>query len=267
MFSDHSCKWVKWLFVFVLAGLFAHLICRVLVADSFEIKTSSMEPTLQPGQRVRVSKYLMGPRIYTKFNFNTPDLHCVRLHGSRRLCVGDVAVFNYPYGWQEDTIGFKINYVYCKRCWGVPGDTIHINGGYLRGGEYTLLPILMERIPEIMHDFASLYSETVYSSAGHFAGESDNWTIRDLGPIVIPKRGVSVQLDSVTMRHYSNVIAWETRNENGRSYNWQDNNEEKEYTFQQDWYFFVGDNLTNSWDSRYFGFVPEDFIIGIVPGI
>ena len=39
----------------------------------------------------------------------------------------------------------------------------------------------------------------------------------------------------------------------------------KNYTFRQDWYFFVGDNVTNSRDSRFFGFVPADFVIGIVP--
>ncbi|MDO5000179.1 MAG: S26 family signal peptidase [Bacteroidales bacterium] len=38
------------------------------------------------------------------------------------------------------------------------------------------------------------------------------------------------------------------------------------YTFRQDWYFFVGDNVTNSRDSRFFGFVPADFVVGIVPG-
>ena len=38
------------------------------------------------------------------------------------------------------------------------------------------------------------------------------------------------------------------------------------YTFRQDWFFFVGDNVTNSRDSRFFGFVPEDFVAGIVPG-
>ena len=36
------------------------------------------------------------------------------------------------------------------------------------------------------------------------------------------------------------------------------------YTFRQDWYFFVGDNVTNSKDSRFIGFVPADFVIGIV---
>ena len=38
------------------------------------------------------------------------------------------------------------------------------------------------------------------------------------------------------------------------------------YTVRQDGYFFVGDNVTNSRDSRFFGFVPADFVIGIVPG-
>ena len=38
------------------------------------------------------------------------------------------------------------------------------------------------------------------------------------------------------------------------------------YTFRQDWYFFVGDNQLDNKDSRYFGFVPANFVFGIVPG-
>jgi signal peptidase I len=38
----------------------------------------------------------------------------------------------------------------------------------------------------------------------------------------------------------------------------------KNYEFKTDWYFFAGDNVLNSRDSRYFGLVPEEYIIGIV---
>ena len=107
---------------------------RALVADRFTIKGESMEPTLHTGQRVWVNKLLMGPRIYTKFDFESPELHCIRLPGFRKLRVGDVAVFNYPYGRHGDTIAFKINYVYCKRCRGTPGDTVRIVDSEFRIG-------------------------------------------------------------------------------------------------------------------------------------
>ncbi|MBO5546853.1 MAG: S26 family signal peptidase [Bacteroidales bacterium] len=90
--------------------------------DRFVIKGESMEPTLHTGEGVWVNKLLMGARIYTKFDFeDSRELHCFRMPGLRKLRVGDVAVFNYPYGRGGDTIAFKINYVYCKRCWGRRG--------------------------------------------------------------------------------------------------------------------------------------------------
>ena len=215
---------------------------RVFVADRFVIKGESMEPTLHTGEGVWVNKLLMGARIYTKFDFDdSPELHCFRMPGLRKLRVGDVAIFNYPYGRSGDTVAFKINYVYCKRCWGTPGDTVRIVGG-IETPDSVLLRMRMLR-------------------AGQFAGEGANWTTKDFGPIVVPKKGMTIALDSVARKHYARVIRWETGVTVGKITHSNSQN----YTFRQDWYFFVGDNVTNSRDSRFFGFVPADFVVGIVP--
>ena len=203
-----------------------------------------MEPTLHTGEAVWVNKLLMGPRIYTKFDFDSPELHCIRLPGLRKLRVGDVAVFNYPYGRHGDTIAFKINYVYCKRCLGAPGDTVRI-----------VADEPLRSIPD------SILLRNRCLKAGQFAGEGERWTIKDFGPIVVPKRGMTIVLDSVARRHYARVIAWEERSANRERRMTEDT-----YTFQQDWYFFVGDNQADSKDSRYIGFVPANFVVGIVPG-
>ena len=230
---------------------------RALIADRFVIKGVSMEPTLHTGQGVWVNKLLMGPRIYTKFDFESPELHCMRLPGLRKLRVGDVAVFNYPYGRHGDTIAFRINYVYCKRCWGAPGDTVRIVANEP-----------LQAIPD------SVLLERRVLRAGQFAGEGERWTIKDFGPIVVPKRGETIVLDSVARRHYARVIAWEerfrvkpgmTKEEPGMTER-VPGMAAGTYTFRQDWYFFVGDNQADSRDSRYFGFVPADFVVGIVPG-
>ena len=97
--------------------------------------------------------------------------------------------------------------------------------------------------------------------AGQFAGERDNWTTKDFGPIVVPRKGMTIALDSINRKHYERVIRWET----GVTVGEITHSNSKNYTFRQDWYFFVGDNVTNSRDSRFFGFVPADFVIGIVP--
>ena len=241
---------------------------RVFVTDRFVIKGESMEPTLHTGEGVWVNKLLMGARIYTKFDFeDSPELHCFRMPGLRKLRVGDVAVFNYPYGRGGDTIAFKINYVYCKRCWGAPGDTVRILDGRLE----TETAETVARHPSHGSNLFSSLAQRMHQTpdsvllrmrmlrAGQFAGERDNWTTKDFGPIVVPKKGMTIVLDSVARKHYARVIDWE-----GRS-RVKPGMTEATYTFRQDWYFFVGDNVTNSKDSRFIGFVPADFVIGIIP--
>ena len=238
--QDRILTIVLWVLLAVSVAPLLHYGRRAFIADRFVIKGVSMEPTLHTGQGVWVNKLLMGPRIYTKFDFESPELHCIRLPGVRKLRVGDVAVFNYPYGRHGDTIAFQINHVYCKRCWGTPGDTVRI-----------VADEQLQAIPD------SVLLERRVLRAGQFAGEGDRWTIKDFGPIVVPKRGMTVVLDSVARRHYARVIAWEERCASLGL---------ETYTFRQDWYFFVGDNQLDSRDSRYFGFVPAEFVIGIVPG-
>jgi signal peptidase I len=243
---------------------------RVFVTDRFVIKGESMEPTLHTGEGVWVNKLLMGARIYTKFDFeDSPELHCFRMPGLRKLRVGDVAVFNYPYGRGGDTIAFKINYVYCKRCWGTPGDTVRIVDGRLETETAETVARHPSHGSNLFSSLAQRMQQTSDSvllrmrmlRAGQFAGERDNWTTKDFGPIVVPKKGMTIALDSINRKHYERVIRWET----GVTVGEITHSNSKNYTFWQDWYFFVGDNVTNSRDSRFFGFVPADFVIGIVP--
>ncbi len=180
--------------------------------------------------------------------------------GLRKLRVGDVAVFNYPYGWGGDTIAFKINYVYCKRCWGTPGDTVRIADGRLEIPGQAGDDAWMKGFERMRATPDSVLLRMRMLRAGQFAGERDNWTTKDFGPIVVPKKGMTIVLDSVARKHYARVIDWEGR------FRVKPGMTEATYTFRQDWYFFVGDNVTNSHDSRFFGFVPADFVVGIVPG-
>ena len=243
---------------------------RVFVTDRFVIKGESMEPTLHTGEGVWVNKLLMGARIYTKFDFeDSPELYCFRMPGLRKLRVGDVAVFNYPYGRGGDTIAFKINYVYCKRCWGTPGDTVRIVDGRLETETAETVARHPSHGSNLFSSLAQRMQQTPDSvllrmrmlRAGQFAGERDNWTTKDFGPIVVPRKGMAIALDSINRKHYERVIRWET----GVTVGEFTHSNSKNYTFRQDWYFFVGDNVTNSRDSRFFGFVPADFVIGIVP--
>lgn len=254
--SEKALRVILWVELTILALPLLFLGGRAFVCDRFLVKGHSMEPTRYTGEAIWVNKLLMGGRIYTKFDFESPELHCFRMPGLRKLRVGDCAVYNYQYGWEPGKIGFKINYVYAKRCVACPGDTISIVGGQYVNSRTGAVGIPAVKEAELISLPDSLLLEWKSFKAGSFAGEKDSWTIKDFGPIAVPARGMTIRLDSLERRHYARFIEYETglpiEEISGES-----------YTFSQNYYFFAGDNVVNSRDGRYDGFVPEDFIIGI----
>ena len=95
--------------------------------------------------------------------------------------------------------------------------------------------------------------------------ESFEWTRDNFGPLWIPQKGVTVGLNAENLPLYERIITSYEGNdlEVGADGTIRINGETvTEYTFRQDYYFMMGDNRHNSLDSRYWGFVPEDHIVG-----
>jgi signal peptidase I len=130
-------------------------------------------------------------------------------------------------------------------------------------------------IMQLSDDQANTLSRDTLVSVGRYTGDAGrlfphnlqlfpNWTVDDYGPVMVPKAGQTVQLTPKNMAMYRRVINVyednDLKEQNGKIY--INGQEATSYTFRQDYYWMMGDNRHNSEDSRVWGYVPADHVVG-----
>ncbi len=289
--EKHSV-WNDWLDAIIFAVIVVTFI-NTFWFQAFKIPTSSMENTLYTGDHLFVSKLTYGPKL-PQTPLTVPFTHNVllgkesyskliqnkyrRLKGLRSVERGDIVVFGFPngdtvlrkapaedyyalcrfYGKKKvvSTLGpviarpeDKVDH-YVKRCVAVAGDTIQVKEGmvWVNGEKQTVYHGVQfsSKMEETQRDYREIFPFS----------KNYSWSRDEFGPLWVPKKGVRVELNSDNLPLYERIISVYEHS------SVKDALAAGEYTFKQDYYFMMGDNRHNSLDSRYWGFVPADHIVG-----
>ena len=230
------------------------VVMQIFLFSSFKIPSNSMEPGLIAGDYVLVNKLIPGARLFNVFaSLRGEQVQIVRLPGLREIRRNDVVVFNYPYPNNLDRIEMHMMKYYIKRCLGLPGDSLSIVNGYYRVNG------IFEPVGNIEgQELFSVQSNKMLKDAGlYWSFPKDSlisWNVKNFGPLYLPRKGDVIDMNRENISIYRKLIEWETGQKLDPRI--------VSYTFQKNYYFVAGDRIEDSQDSRYWGLLPEEFIVG-----
>ena len=232
----------------------AFLILNNFVIASFLVPTGSMENEVMTGDLLFVNKFIYGGTSPRNIPFTNVRLPWFRIPGFRDVERGDVIVFVFP-GYRDEVAPEDFTF-YLKRCVALPGDTLQVIKRVLYvNGKIAPVP------RNINFSFPRMVSGMGVDDRMFPKGAQ--WNEDNYGPIVIPKKGMTIHLDQATITAWDTFIVRE-----GHTLAIKDNRIEidgkqtSEYTVQRDYLFGMGDHRDNSLDSRYWGFIPRENLVG-----
>jgi signal peptidase I len=240
----------------LFAGIAAFFIITFIVQNT-RIPTGSMEDTILVGDFVLVNKFIFGSQSPKYIPFTQIEIPHFRLPALREPHRKDIVVFEFP-GMRDQIYADDRGVNYVKRCIGLPGDTIQV----------------IDKVVYVNHQQLWIPPHVKYLEA--FARPKDMieprifpkgmpWNEDNYGPLIVPKKGYTIPLD------VNNIDQWETTI--NRAYGEKVVDVQNgvvtikgkpvtSYTFAQNYYFMMGDNRDDSLDSRFWGFVPRDLVVG-----
>lgn len=263
--NSFSKVWNRFINIFfgtsMLVVLF--IVMQVFCFSTFKIPSDSMAPELITGDNVLVAKPVLGARLFNVFaSLRGEQTEIWRVPGFRMVKRNDVLVFNFPHPNNWSKIEMHILKYYIKRCIALPGDTLSISKGYYRvsGVKENLGNFDLQRRLSLLP--TSEIDPVVFSA---FPYDSImNWDIKDFGPLYIPKEGDKVVMNRINGIVYRKIIEWEQHGKiriEGNKVFLNENLIQK-YEFKKNYFFMAGDRILDSQDSRYWGLLPEEYIVG-----
>ncbi|MDF1549977.1 MAG: signal peptidase I [Bacteroidales bacterium] len=168
---------------------------------------------------------------------------------------------SFTYSFETDSINSVSNYLISNKI------LFNIRAAYL--GYFTCntdmngLKILNAN-PYIKNIRRAVVESFVKQSSSIIMATEFYWNKDNLGPVIIPRKGTYINLGQKSFFLYKEIIEKESRKKLVHKNNifYLGKQEIKEYTFQMNYYFLLNDNRTNYSDSRWFGFVADNQIIG-----
>ena len=236
----------------IILGTF--LLLNSFVLASFEVPTGSMENEIMTGDFLLVNKFVFGgttPKTIPLTNVRIPSFKLPALWKVER---GDVIVFVWP-GPRDSVRPAEFAY-YLKRCIALAGDTLRIVNRkvYVNGAPVPFPRNVKFNSNEIKP--ADWADDRIFPDGAPFNEDF-------YGPIVVPTKGDVVPLNPETFRRWKVFIRREGHSASMRAGKISvDGKECTTYTIEQNYVFGMGDNRDNSLDSRFWGFIPVDAVVG-----
>ena len=276
---------MKQLLKAVLIAAALVVLIKVFAFTSCTIPSTGMENSLLRGERVIVNKWSYGLRL--------PLMGMIGNHrlAARGVERGDIVLFNNPAG--KGTIDRRELFI--NRCIGLPGDTLMLNGQLIQTRDQVLSPdsklvyaypgeqedLVVEAMRRVgigdnklvgfdRGDFLRSFSHyEIYLMRQELRGQVtfrslQTDTADGVHPFVVPARGRAVRVYPWNAKLLCNTIV----QHEGRQARlqgdtlWVDGRRVTSYTFTKDYHWVASNNSVSLCDSRLFGFVPDDHIIG-----
>ena len=278
---------MKSLLIFLKALLSAVLIVLLVKAFAFtscSIPSSGMENTLYQGEKVLVNKWSYGLRLPFTGSHFLPE----------KVKKGDVVLFNNPNP-ADRSLSVYAREVYISPCVGLPGDTLMLNKELVATHERPYSPDakMLYTYPHEQEDTLQTAMQALGITNNRLVGYAEGRYIRsfspyesyllkqklgyaldlksvqhadstDSHPFVVPAKGKAVKVYPWNLTLLCNTI----RHHEGREVMvkndslWVDGKAVSSYVFRKDYYWMASNNPVNLSDSRLFGWVPHDHLIG-----